>query len=765
MDRNSLVYYLVENGIFQLFQLFYEADQSFFETCHQAQSNEDHQQFIQEELRSSPKNEVQTGCIPINIYEACILGRRHLHLDYTGFQDYMSDVNNHFLNCDASHCPSLHHHLSRRKETRNGARGLSDEDHISYRLRLLEDDNNVKGRQKILDYLLKHINVQLDVLYPLRHRQCWALRFMADNKYLNLEGLAAKEKSLAQNASALTFLNAGRIPSNMTIRCCLTFAAVQYDDLQSLEWLCESFGAPTDLVGGWNLLHYSAYMGRIEIIGWLSTQPVWNVLVSQASTRKPFGRAFAVHIAASCGHLYACDLLIALKVPLEDEDGKLLEYYAEKSHHEFVRKWAADRAKPQALLKDVAKLLSLVGERKSASRIKDFIISSKCLDIDTWNACGCYKFDEQLAGVSFQFVIYACCKYSDIELVQWICSRLYFFHAGYSKHFFVKNAHDCIFYITDCTKPLVRDDLISFAKERGYDDIVSHLQGKWFKGISCADPLTHNSILESALVGDDRLVDIRAVILRIDVLACIAKASRSTMTDILMKGGRVNELGELFRINSASNEALVAEAGELLTDDYDLYFAVRSFEMPTYFHDWHYSESHPVSILLRHDSLYGSEERYSNECGMHIILATEGYTELLRFCLSKIKGWNATRELNVVRIASFFGHASIVEMLLSPDVAFTLHSNEQQRRRAAIVGAGEALRFRDLESLLKTPKDSIIIEGLDIDRKFEGRNDMIIEESWMKKGGCARQMMSESLIVAVLNGYLRESFDSDEDNI
>jgi len=296
------------------------------------------------------------------------------------FQNYLWRVKDHFLNCEAENCPSLQHHLSREKETKSRS---SVGNCVTYRLRLLEDEDDVKGRQNILHYLLlKHEDVRLDVLFILRQRQCWALRFMVDEKYLDLEGLAAKDENLAQNASTLSFLNSAHIPSNMTLRCCLSFAAVQYDDLQSLEWLSEPLGAPDDLVGGWNLLHYSAFMGRIEIIGWLSTQPVWNSLVSQASTQKTFVGAYAVHIAASCGHLHACGLLMGLKVPLEDKKGKLPDDYAKKSKYEFVREWAADRAKPQALKKAVKKLIRQVEEQKSVSQIKHFIISSKCLDID-----------------------------------------------------------------------------------------------------------------------------------------------------------------------------------------------------------------------------------------------------------------------------------------------------------------------------------------------------------------------------------------------
>jgi hypothetical protein len=226
-----------------------------------------------------------------------------------------------------------------------------------------------------------------------------------------------------------------------------------------------------------------------------------------------------------------------------------------------------------------------------------------------------------------------------------------------------------------------------FAKERGYDDLVGQLQRKWFEDIKCPDPLTRNAVLDSALGGDERLVDVRAGILRIDVLAAVVKGSDAAILAILQRGGRVDELRELLMIRDAAGEAVTAESGDIVNDEHRDYSFLRPFEMKNQY-VWGY-ERHTVSKLL----LCAENGRGR----AHIALATEGYTELLRFCLSNVKGWTAAMEINVIRIASFYGHAAILEMLLNPDGAFTLHSDESDRRNAAILGAGEALRYRDLE--------------------------------------------------------------------
>eukprot|EP00984_Skeletonema_dohrnii_P006920 scaffold2465_cov93-Skeletonema_dohrnii-CCMP3373.AAC.4 len=747
---------IMEKGMVRLFQLLYEADQGLFAiNDYMAFANEDRQQFIQEELRTSTENDDDAGSFTMNKFYACVLGSylsgQHC-IDDADFHDYLRCVKDHSLWCDANKCPSLHHHLSGEKlKMDSSSFGSFGFNCVKYRLRLIEDEDDVKGRQNILEHLLlKDADIRLDVLFVLRQRQCWALRFLVDKKYLDLEELAAKDENLAQNASTLSFLNSGHIPSNMTLRCCLSFAAVQYDDLQSLEWLSEPLGAPDDLVSGWNLLHYSAFMGRIEIIGWLSTQPVWNSLVSQASTRKTYVGAYAVHIAASCGHLHACDLLISLKVPLEDKKGKLPEDYAKKSQHEFVRKWAGKRAKPHALKKDVMKLLRQVEEQKSVSQIKDFIISSRFLDIDNWRSCDWDSFDEELLGISFRDALHSCCKNSDVELAKWICFRLYFSCAGYSAGmFWGRNV-----WAQKVEERLSRDDLVSFARERGYDDLVDQIEGKWFKELTCVDPLTRDSILDSALGGDERLADVRAAILHIDILVNVAKSSFSAIKDILQRGGRVDELGELLRINASVREAVMTEMGDISIDKrHGLSYSLRPFEMTERL--LQQRKHNPVShLLLFAEKGYG----YVVQEGAHIVLAAEGYTELLSFCLSNVPGWNTAMELNVIRTASFFGHASIVEMLLSPDGVFTLNSDEKERHNAAILGAGQALRYRDLEFLVKTDK------GRDLGNRIEGGSFKDYYQSNLKNEERVQQMMNETLILSVLMGCTRELSDSDVDN-
>lgn len=760
---------LAKKGWFELFRLLYEADQSIFEPYSILYSNEDKKQFIHKGLWDKSAIaaigdhghwEKEGQGVTVDVFTACILGEHHCLLPYeVDFDTYLKCVTDHFLTCEhkqsgrllyqkcftGQSCQSLHHHLSQINQwKREGDKySNSKSDCFSYRLRLLEDENDVEGRRKILGYLLdKHTDVQLDGLLALKHRQGWALRFMVEKKHLDLEARASEDWNLSKNASTFSFLDdSGRIPSTLTIRCLLCFAAVQFDDMQSLEWLCEPSGPPTDLVGGWNLLHYSAYMGRIEIIGWLTTLPVWDSLASQPCQRKPFHGAFAVHIAASCGHIHVCDLLIALNVQLNDKKGKLPEDYAKKSRHEFVQKWAASRAKPQALERDIKKLFHLIEEKGCAQQIKDFIIASKCLEIDTWQSCEYYTYDTNgPMGLSLGQVLHRCCENLDIQLATWLCIRYYFYQGSYSSYF------DSFWGRMEQEEriKLSRDDLVSSVSS----DFASLLQRPCFKDVSCSDPLTKNFMLVSALE-NERLVHVRTIIFRIDLLLKIIDASKESMRGILNRGGRVDALGELFSIHSSAIKAVSGDLGDACKDDQSNHFFHVSFALERITID---------SFGLSHISRYGNVDpvsniiRWTEEGGLRDpeFLAIQGYTELLQFCLTNLPGWTATIELNVVRMASFFGHSAMVEMLLCPASANMLLSDSKDRQSAAILGAGQALRYNDLVSF--TTMYGAIPDSM----KGKGRDE---EENCEEK-----PQVTDSLLYAVITGYLEEQYDDEVDN-
>ncbi len=114
---------------------------------------------------------------------------------------------------------------------------LKDADFWKNKIRVLEDDASLQGRLQILKYLrIRQPHLKLNVLEVLKQRRCGILRFMVDQGLVKLDHAA--DSIIMENASTFQFLTKGRIPSSMSTRCSFCFAAVEYDDLQSLEWLC-----------------------------------------------------------------------------------------------------------------------------------------------------------------------------------------------------------------------------------------------------------------------------------------------------------------------------------------------------------------------------------------------------------------------------------------------------------------------------------------------------------------------------------------------
>jgi hypothetical protein len=175
----------------------------------------------------------------------------------------------------------------------------------------------------------------------------------------------------------------------------------------------------------------------VEIIAWLHTQPVWRPLATEVCKRRPTENAFAVHIAATQGHILLADLMKALKIQAEDADEKSVEDYANKSQHKFAREWAAEREreKPErALEENIKLLLRLVKEADTrVEELNCFIVSSKCLDVQTWYDCGYSSFDAQgPMECSLGDILHDCCSSEcpGQAFILWLCTRLYCFEFG-----------------------------------------------------------------------------------------------------------------------------------------------------------------------------------------------------------------------------------------------------------------------------------------------------------------------------------------------
>jgi hypothetical protein len=741
---------LVSNSFSKLFSLLCEVNDGIFRLfindTYVCCSNKDQNEYIQPEL----SGEYSLERLEVDLAMACVIGKFGKCSDCDKDRFYFSRLKKHAL----SNGDDSSSWLSCLKSITEISNTYGSMDFLNYKIKLLEDDADLHGRLRILEYILtRQPSIKLNVLEAIKHRQCGVLRFMVDKSLVQIESNASSNQFFKTSASKLKFLDRGCIPSTMSTKCFLCFAAVEYDDLQSLQWICESFGIPTELCDGWHLLHFSAFMGRIEIVAWLYTQPaVWQSLVVQECQRKPFQGAFAVHIAAMQGHIMLVELLLDMKVSHKDDKGNTPESYAKKSQHKFAQVWALEKEdqqeKPRDLDRDIQWLLQLTKAPQTTSgSLKTCIITSKCLDKETWRDCDCYVYSEKLPmGYSCGDVLHECCSnFPDTRFVLWLCTRLYFLDDS-SQYFFMEDysfwgSHQA--RENGLFRELKHGDLLSFATEHDYLDLVSYLQKQWFDDILCDDPMTYNYLLKSALGVGDLLLKTRASILRVLILLQIAYKTDNEFRNLVKRGGSSTDVDEILCISSKVKKCLVDEGyaqegynyrGSTIAD------VVQLIDMSTYVNQGYNENEHSLFKQLAF--------RMRSQGGVyyvHIILATEGFAELLEYCLRNLQGWTVDMELDVVRIAAFYGHSSILELFVNGE---GLLSTVSCRIRAAVFGLGEAGRSRDMIQLLDSYGDQYA---------FVKEERLYFEANVDSRHAYA----DKSLACAVINGYI--SFLSDGD--
>jgi len=291
---------------------------------------------------------------------------------------------------------------------------------LKYKIKLLQDDEDLDGRLKVLDYLVKEKQQpRPSPLDPIRFRQCGVLRWMVKESLIELTAAAKEDRQLFKAAKELQFLGSQNIPTALTVGYFLCFATVEYDDLQSLQWLSHQMGVEIEdvQVNGWNLVHACAFFGRIEILAWLVDESAWHTLVESPCRRKPWEKAYAAHVAIDRGHITAADILLHFGCPTTDGAGKTPDYYAVKSELAHVTSWGEDKARPFRLEEDVSKLLRSLSEEKPIAELKTKYLRSRCLDYDVWPED---SFDVPGPGGNMYVeALRECCEYGVCCLVVW----------------------------------------------------------------------------------------------------------------------------------------------------------------------------------------------------------------------------------------------------------------------------------------------------------------------------------------------------------
>jgi len=126
-------------------------------------------------------------------------------------------------------------------------------------------------------------------------------------------------------------------------------------------------------------------------------------------------------------------------------------------------------------------------------------------------------------------------------------------------------------------------------------------------------------------------------------------------------------------------------------------------------------------------------------------------SELLEYCVKKLEGWTSEMKHEVVRVAAYFGHSSIVDNFVTSYDSLS----PKDAARAAMCGAGEALRYRDLVQMVLqfgTPYDKLTKSNKTI-AEMKGDSNLEYEQ----QAENILSYTSSSLLCAVINGYVQTS--------
>lgn len=718
--RRNIFLHFIQRGFVKLFRMFFEDNRErFINFTYQAYSRVNQQEYIQPELSTFHDTypHLNEG---VDIISTTIIGGSG-HVPSRGFdrgeegierkKEYFNMLSNYADKCIASPdhpsdgpCSWLAYLKERC--------GISDlKSLVEYKISLLEDDESLPGRLDILNYLINDNKTKATTNNPLKYvmtairfRQCGMLRWLIENNHFDLD---EKVQSIEMMVYADKF-HFIPTPSMTTVEF-LCLACVEWDDLYSLQWLHEQCSDPIRLTSGFNLLHLSAFLGRIEIVAWLYTTHQWDALVNEVSEREPYSNCKALHIAAGEAHVLIVDLLIKFGCDEEElVDGRTLHDFALSSGHVFVQEWVKKRetnwemmSKPSELELNVQQLLHLLSTKDTPIEdIKRHIIDTKCLHIDSWGYGS--KYDTMSSfGTSFGEVVNECCKRNNFEFVEWLCVRMVFWPSGYSYLNFWSKSNDHV----EEPKRHGHDELMALSKNMGLVNLTNILsKNSWTKSISCIDPLASNLFSLSALKDDKLLSQIQSNLFYANAMSTLCGVAHDQISSLLRNGGSVEDINQL--IGEYKDIRLYLEdEGYLSKDLVEEWYCIEKIakKMVLSMEGHNYSNDYIRIDYTRNDhplnqTNFSDGKCLHDLCSVHIMIAMEGYSELVQFCKKNFYGWTNEMEFDVVLVAAYYGHHDIVDMFLSgsEDKNLSISSPMESRVLGAMLGASEAGWYQDI---------------------------------------------------------------------
>lgn len=648
-----------------------EADQSLLNSTPQRHicPFENQDEFIQPELfikcdRKYPK---------LNLVEAAAIGGRTSTLDVETKSDiewYTKDILE-----NGRHQPSFDSFLARLEQHHQSNNyGYEKEAILEYKIVLLKDAESLAKQLEVLNYLVNCKGLEPpSALSVLRWRRCGVLRWLVSIGAVDLSAKASTRSNLVRETKGIGFLGGRRMPPELSVGGFLCLAAVECDDLQSLTWLLDEQEVPMASARcyGWNLAHACAHFGRSEIALCLLQRADWRELLQEPCRRKPMEAMFPVHIAVSKGFVFVADLLLDAGCPSIDRDGKSLESYTEQSKLPFVREWGKEKVKSSALDSDVKKLLQLVsaGEFES-ERVKKHLVDSGCLDFTRWEEAQCSDATVPgPCGQRYNQLVVECCKHADSDFVSWLCSQL------------PPASHDdpwhwsqwLLFWGLDPYDPHAWSENDWAQLLPSGDLLLAHwVDLTWApKKAGAAGRRSRTADPRAAWIGQNLGLDARLSealdhhkqkSLRILFCKDLRLAAERTIRRFLSRGESSSSVSEIIGIIQEVTLHLASIEGQ----DQGSYFAQHCavdahgrLSMETYIYGSRNDKTFPLKRFLPFVSATGFDQSR-----LWVILAMEGYDELIRFCRERSHNWSASIEIRMTRIAAYLGLESTVDYFL-----------------------------------------------------------------------------------------------------
>jgi hypothetical protein len=581
---------------------------------------------------------------------------------------------------------------------------------LKYKLSLLRDEEFLENRLELLRFFVSDSVglVPPNAVDIVRWRNCGVLRWLVTESFVHLEALAGSNMQITHRLKYVTFLGNSTIPPTMTVGEFLLLASIEFDDLQTVEWLVEECGVRAAELrsNGWNIMHACAHYGRTEVALWFLSQDALVPLLHEPCSRKPADMLFVVHLAVQRGFVSLADLFLEAGGPSQDQNKKSVAWHAKKSKHEFVKVWGKSKGaandKQTALEKGIVKLYDLFEDPSSdrVEKIKLHITKSECLYAERWLDCN-FLANGPLGplGKVYWEVVRRCCSATDADFIVWICREL-----SFSKDDWRLFQHSYTLLIfwecpPDETERITSTAIVELASRLEGNLLARCLEKPWACSRMLARPV--NPLLqklEEEYYSDPdvsgALGQYRDSLLRAHALENFLRITENEVGRALAKGISHLQVEGLLGIYEEVALDMSRQWGLPLSSYYENFAVsgsgILNLNLNLAMHGAAYSESHELQrqLLWRH-------KRPIELSSAWTVLVVESHEDLIRWSLvPERNGWTSKLEIDATRVAACFGHDKLIDIFLQRDVFFS--SSKTDRLVAAALGAAEGGRVSDL---------------------------------------------------------------------